>query len=240
MAFSRKCHGGWRWEVRRPELRVKFRPGAGCLEWGKGGGSPPPIGAPLSPPQLEKSVRRLREKFHGKVSSRKAGTLMRKFGSDHTGVGRSIVYGERGQAGVPAWWGLPRRGGGHGLQMGGRGLETLPWGGSGDPKLPQDLSRVLPLHLLSPPGVKQKDGQELSHDLEAQVNCLPLLTGQGPWGGRAGGTRPVHGEPLRALPRHISWSKHIYSLLSCRERVSGRCSSHTGGINVGETRETRQ
>uniref|UniRef100_F7FBR3 Shiftless antiviral inhibitor of ribosomal frameshifting n=1 Tax=Macaca mulatta TaxID=9544 RepID=F7FBR3_MACMU len=125
--------------------------------------------------ELEKSVRRLREKFHGKVSSKKAGALMRKFGSDHTGVGRSIVYGEA--AGVPGLVRRPRVGAPRGRGLG-RGVEiTSPGGpslgealhrGSGWPGTPTDPSRALLLYALSPAGVKQKDGQELSNDLDAQ------------------------------------------------------------------------
>lgn len=109
---------------------------------------------------------------------------MRKFGSDHTGVGRSIVYGEA--AGVPGLVRGPRVGAPRGRGLG-RGVEITSAGGpslgealhrgSGWPGTPTDPSRALLLYALSPAGVKQKDGQELSNDLDAQVTCpLPSQT----------------------------------------------------------------
>lgn len=79
---------------------------------------------------------------------------MRRFGSDHTGVGRSIVYGER------AWTPRGCRGG-----VAGR----VP---AGPPAWSHTPFKVLPL---IPPGVKQQDGQELSNDLDAQVSACPAL-----------------------------------------------------------------
>lgn len=88
---------------------------------------------------------------------------MRKFGSDHTGVGRSIVYGESTQGRI----------------LSGCGLKTavatlapldgrlfITWNSYTPFKSP---SHIFPL------GVKQKDGQELSNDLDAQVTCPPSL-----------------------------------------------------------------